>query len=243
MNARNWILPLAMLTGLGSVYLLPQAGTIAESAVRMELPDSLDGWKLTKRPPSEDEVGALEKGTEFSKAECLKARPGEYSADGRLVPDLIDLSIVLSGTDLNNSIHRPERCMPAQGHSIKASSDLMLTDAGGNQFPVKRLQSERVIHNNKKETVGTLKCVTYYFFVGHDQITNDHVGRTMIDMKDRLLRGMDQRWAYVSISTYFGELPWIRGKSVSETEADAKLAKFAGELAGDAIRWDMIRKN
>jgi hypothetical protein len=81
--------------------------------------------------------------------------------------------------------------------------------------------------------------VTYYFFVGHDKITNDHYGRTFVDMKDRLLKGMDQRWAYVSTSTWFGKLPWV-GVEITEAEADAKLTDFVRSFLEQQIVWEQL---
>jgi hypothetical protein len=191
---------------------------------------------------SKDELGALSPDTEFSKAICLRPRPGEVSPDGRLIPDRVDLSIVLSGYDLNNSIHRPERCMPAQGHVITASENITLKLANNRQFAAKRLhsvQTLKVVGGGGKSM--QFNCVTYYFFVGHDRVTNDHLERTLLDMKDRLVRGMDQRWAYVSASTWYGKIPWIE-KEVSEAEADKKLRAFVIGIAENQIDWDLIRR-
>ena len=113
------ILPAFLAVTLGSVHFLPSAGKIAQSAVNMNLPDRYGNWQFEKIPPSEAELIALAKDTEFSKAICLTARPGEFDVEGRALPDRIDVSVVLSGVDINNSIHRPERCMPAQGAALK----------------------------------------------------------------------------------------------------------------------------
>lgn len=234
-----WFLATVLAAGLGMIYLLPSAGKVADSAVSMELPRQMSQWDFRSRAPSEEEVGALEKGTRFSKADCYRPRPGEFTAQG-YVPDVIDLSIVLSGTDLNNSIHRPERCMPAQGHVIRSSASLELPAEKGGTYPVKRLQSIRILRDADQKAAGELHAITYYFFVGHDRITNDHLERTIIDMKDRLLRGMDQRWAYVSVSTYFGKLPWLNGKEVTEEEADQTLRDFTVQLSNDLINWEQV---
>jgi hypothetical protein len=82
-------------------------------------------------------------------------------------------------------------------------------------------------------------CLTYYFFVGHEQLTNDHIERTVMDMKDRLVRGMDQRWAYVSTTMWYGKVPWIENE-VTEKEADAKLQAFIEDFAEKRISWDQI---
>jgi len=239
---RAWLLPLLLGGALSAVYFLPQAGAIADSAVIMELPRATGGWSLQTLAASQDEIKVLNPDTEFAKAICLRPRPGEVSPDGRLVPDRVDLSVVLSGYDLNNSIHRPERCMPAQGHAITSSGNVILRLANNRAFAAKRLRSVQTV---KPAAAGQaalqFNCVTYYFFVGHDRITNDHLERTLFDMKDRLVRGMDQRWAYVSASMWYGKMPWI-AQEVTEAEADEKLHQFVSGFAANQINWNLIKR-
>jgi len=243
MNVRALILPIFVVGTLSSIYFLPSAGETAESAVRMNLPDGYGSWQFEKIPPSEKEITALAPDTKFAKAICIAPRDGEYDEQGRLLPDRIDLSVVLSGTDINNSIHRPERCMPAQGHSILSSSDKIIPLSDGKSLTVKRLLSvQRIPTNNDGSGSLELNCVTYYFFVGHDHITNDHLGRTFLDMKDRLIQGMDQRWAYVSTSMWFGQMPWIKDKVISEEEAERKLTDFVAMFAEEQINWEQIER-
>ena len=241
MKCNAWWLPVVLGGALGAVYFLPGAGEIAGSAVKMELPGSTGGWSFQTLSANKDELSALSSDTEFSKAICLRPRSGEINLEGYLVPDRVDLSIVLSGYDLNNSIHRPERCMPTQGHTITASGNVRLKLANGRGLDVKRLRSVQTIQTTGEGGKSPqFNCVTYYFFVGHDRVTNDHLERTLIDMKDRLLRGMDQRWAYVSTSMWYGKMPWIE-KEVTETEADEKLRQFLTGFAEDQIDWDQIK--
>jgi len=238
------LLTLPVLLGglLSTIHLLPEAGEMAASAVRMDLPDSAGSWMMRSIPASELELATLAADTRFSKAVCLRPREGEVDlASGLTVPDRIDLSVVLSGHDLNNSIHRPERCMPAQGHVIQSSANVGFELSNGSRITVRRLLSVQSIPTNEERTgYASFNCVTYYFFVGHDSITQDHVKRTLIDMKDRLMRGMDQRWAYVSVSMWYGKVPWIENEVAIE-EADAKLRQFISEFAEEQIDWDMIR--
>lgn len=242
MKWNAWWLPLLLGGALGAVYVLPKAGVTAESAVKMELPGSTGGWSFEALPASEDEINTLSDDTQFAKAICLRPRPGEVNTDGYLIPDRVDLSVVLSGHDLNNSIHRPERCMPAQGHSITSSGDIILKLEHGGGFQAKRLRSVQSLKSAKDGKVtAQFNCVTYYFFVGHDKITNDHLARTLIDMKDRLMYGRDQRWAYVSASMWYGKMPWIE-KEVSEAEADEKLRKFVSGFAENQIMWNQIKR-
>ncbi len=242
MMKKAWLLPLFLGGTLSAIYFLPKAGAVAQSAVKMDLPDTSAAWQFNKRIASKEELQALSADTQFSKAICLTARPSEYNLDGNPIPDRIDLSIVLSGSDLNNSIHRPERCMPAQGHTILSSSDQPLKLSNGRQFKAKRLvsvQSQQVAQTKEREEYVKYNCVTYYFFVGHDQVTNNHLGRTFIDIKDRVVRGMDQRWAYASVSMWYGKVPWI-DKEVTLAEVDTKLQKFLTVFAEKQINWDQI---
>lgn len=131
--------------------------------------------------------------------------------------------------------------MPAQGHNILSSTDRSIALGNGRTIEVKRLRSvQRLPLNEKRTEFLELNCVTYYFFVGHDRITNDHLGRTIVDMKDRLLKGRDQRWAYVSTSMWFGKLPWLENE-LTESEADAKLTDFVKGFSERQIDWDQVR--
>lgn len=240
MKTKAWFLPVFLGVSLASIYFLPKVGAVAESAVNMTLPDEYSSWFFKGVPPSEAELGTLAPDTKFSKAICFRPRSGELSFSGDPVFDRVDLSIVLSGADINNSIHRPERCMPAQGHAITSSKSDFLKLSNGREFPVKRLVSVQTLPaNEERPTTLKFNCVTYYFFVGHDRISNDHLGRTLVDMKDRLVRGIDQRWAYVSVSMWYGKLPWVE-QEVAEAEADEKIRSFLTNFAEEQIKWEQI---
>jgi hypothetical protein len=235
------ILP-ALLAGLlATIHLLPEAGEMAVSAVSMELPDQSGDWLMRAVPVSEEEQKILADDTAFAKAICLSPRRGEIDlASGMAIPDRVDLSIVLSGHDLNNSIHRPERCMPSQGHVIGDSTSVTIDMPNGRKIPARRLLSVQSLPTNETRTeYVSYNCVTYYFFVGHHRITHDHIKRTLWDMRDRLLLGMDQRWAYVSVSMWYGKVPWIENEVTLE-EADEKLRRFLAEFGEEQIDWDMI---
>jgi hypothetical protein len=242
LKVRYSLLPLCTALLLVLIYLLPHTKSMVPSAVSMKLPETLAGWILRPLPASTEEISTLAPDTEFSKATCYKARPGEYDlATGYAIPDRIDISIVLSGHDLNNSIHRPERCMPSQGHIINSTTDVVVELKNGHKLTVRRLLSVQSIPINEERTeFKSFDCVTYYFFVGSKQITQDHLNRTLSDMKDRLLLGLDQRWAYVSMSTWYGDLPWVQ-KKIPLEEADSKLKAFLQEFGEVQIDWSKIK--
>ena len=240
MKFQSLILPLLLAVSLSSVYFLPQAGEVAQSAINMTLPTDVGTWHLQNIPPTEAEIGTLDKDTRFAKAICYCPRPGEYDTDGKIIPDRADLSVVLSGYDLNNSIHRPERCMPAQGHNILASQNVSLHLANGRDLTVRRLRSIQTLTNpNNRKQDRQYDCISYYFFVGHARVEHDHLRRTFSDISDRLVRGIDQRWAYVSTSMWFGKMPWIESP-ITEQEADQKLLRLLAGLAEKQINWQQI---
>jgi hypothetical protein len=243
MKAPSWILPLFLGGTLSAIYFLPKVGAVAQSAVNMELPHEMGGWSFEGQPASEAEIKTLAPDTQFSKAFCYRERPGELNSYGNPAHDSIQLSLVLSGADINNSIHRPERCMPAQGHNITGSKGSVLKLSNGRELATKRLVSilgKQDSRSKSREAYLKYNCLTYYFFVGHDRVSNDHLDRTLLDMKDRLLRGMDQRWAYVTVTMSYGKIPGEEGEGISETEADAKLVKFLGDLSEKQINWTQI---
>ena len=236
-----FILPALTAAALATVHLLPEAGEMAPSAVEMDIPGKLGDWSARTIPASKEEIDTLAKDTRFSKAICLSARDGEFDlASGLAIPDRIDLSIVLSGHDLNNSIHRPERCMPAQGHVIGSSTDVKIDLPNGRTLDARRLLSVQALPTDEtRASYVSFNCVTYDFFVGNHSITRDHHERTLIDVKDRLVRGMDQRWAYVSASMWYGKVPWIE-EEITQEEAEEKLRAFIADFAVEQIDWEMI---
>lgn len=239
---RSLVLAVLLASLLGSIHFLPKADATVQSAIRMELPGQVGEWRLQKIPPSDAEISILDKETEFSKARCFRIRPDEFDREGRPLMDMMDLSIVLSGSDINNSIHRPERCMPAQGHHILSSSDIPLSLRNGRSITVRRLLSRQTIpvSEDHKQTV-TFNAMTCYVFIGNRQITHDHLNRTMIDMRDRLLLGIDQRWAYLTVSTWYGKLPWLP-KEITEEDADKKIRRFFTELAETSVNWEQVKR-
>lgn len=241
-SIRILLLPVVICLGLSMIYILPSVGDIAGSAVRMDLPEAKDDWRFQLIPPSEAEIRTLAADTEFAKAVCMRPRAKASffdTSDPQF--DRIDFSIVLSGHDLNNSIHRPERCMPAQGHNIISSRPVTIELPNGRMLTAQRLLSVQSIPKNEQRTeFHRLNSITYYFFIGHDRVTHDHLARTFIDMKDRLLRGMDQRWAYATTSSWFGQIPWLQDE-VTEEQADAKLIEFIRGMAERQIDWENVR--
>ncbi len=229
------VLPFLTALTLAIIYLAPRTGTVAQPSISMNLPvgHQLSGWYGAVRQESEKERLLLAEDTEFSKA--------DYTQTAVVVPDpgqknlvTTHVSLVKSGSDLNNSIHRPERCLPSQGHFNLTSEIVELDIPGHDSIQLTKLKSQQnVTPNEQKSTI--LDNMHYYVFIGHKHITKSHLTRTLLDMKDRILFGIDQRWVYFQISTPYGDLV-----GVPEETAKKHTEQLIRELLARLIKWDEL---
>jgi EpsI family protein len=212
------ILQVLILAGLASIFLIPRNPAIQPSAATLLLPASVGQWEGADQEISERELQVLAKDTDF-------ARKVYTNAFG----DQILVSIVMSGHDLDSSIHRPERCLPAQGWTIAQSQSvhLPIPSLPGGSMEVTRLHNMRPVQTGSGE-VRTIYNLNYYWFVGHRAVSSSHFQRTFIDMRDRILRGYNQRWAYITVASTITEGLTRFGRS--ERETDAMLRDFIPSL-------------
>ncbi len=73
-----------------------------------------------------------------------------------------------------------------------------------------------------------VRNIQYYWFVGSRDITASHLRRTFIDVEDRIWRGENQRWAYVTIASNVTDN--IRRFGRSQEETSKMLEEFIGQL-------------
>lgn len=186
--SRLAILVSLLALGLGSVFLLPKSYD-QPTGIRVELPDFIGNWKGTDSDLSDVERATLgeKSGTQF-------ARKLYRNLEGYEVL----VSIVLSGRDMSTSIHRPERCLQAQGWNLQESEPFAVSLPQRGSFPVTQLRSTRLIRSGDDAVMRELQ--TLYWFVGEKSATASHWSRWAIDNRDRLLRGVNQRWAYILVS-------------------------------------------
>lgn len=234
MVRRLIIVVMFLLVGLSVVALIPDAPPIRECAVSMELPSRMHGWRGTVREASDQEREILADDTEFSKRDYSEYPPRTFTDRLRQV----SASIVLSGHDLNNSIHDPVRCARAQGFKGIKVTSRMLKLEDGREIEIKRMASYLELDGRGGVPV-RVPFLTYFWFVGADRVTASHYGRTLIDISGRLFGGYDQRWAYFNISTGitagFDDL-WAR----DEAATDEVLAKFCSRIYQECILHDQI---
>lgn len=201
MNPQNKkLVVLLLLFGVGCslIWVLPREGERRLSCLSPELPLELGLWKGKKGRPSPAEVSILSQDTEFSRMSYSHATKPP-----------VEVSVVFSGRDINNSIHRPERCLKAQGWNFLVERTVKVENVLADGVAVSfreivcskpRLDKERkpVMLDSGEQMHDYL--IQYYTFFGHADIVEGHYQRTFIDMRDRLFGGFDQQWAYATFS-------------------------------------------
>lgn len=222
--------PIITALFLSLIFIVPENLNFLPSAASPDLPleSELGDWYGIKTQESEKERAILAADTKFSKGIYHHINPFTYTKE----EPAISVSIVYSGSDLNNSIHRPERCLPAQGHVnlICQDSDIPLDD--GRTLTFRRINSQLPIDKNPKNS---LRYIHYYVFVSNNFVTNSHLTRTLRDMYDRVITGRVQRWAYIQIGTH-----WGGSTDITEEQADSLLRALISKLVSRQIDWQSI---
>ena len=206
-----------LLAGFGSVFLLPHSNKTSPAGIAMTLPNVVGAWIGDDAAVTQKELDTLAKDTQF-------ARKIYTGPEG----DQILVSIVLSGDDMTNSIHRPERCLPAQGWQMQSSSSRIIQIPGGKSLGVTRLQNVRTVQTRDKRRL-TVTNLDYYWFIGYKDMTASHLTRTQIDLRDRIMYGYSQRWAYVTIAANVTKGIWRPERT--EEQTTAMLDEFIQQLA------------
>ena len=114
------------------------------------------------------------------------------------VGDQVFVSIVLSGRE-RDSIHRPQRCLVGQGHSILGTEFMTIPLEGRDPLEVCILKTSRGY------TDATGERQTYYgyyayWFVGKNRETASHWERMFWLAWDRFVHSVAHKWAYIAVS-------------------------------------------
>jgi hypothetical protein len=195
------VLAAVAATAFSSVFLLPKVPPMRESRLARHLPETLGEWKGKHVIVGEKELEVLANDTGFERKSYAQPE------NPRAIP--VEVSIVFSGKDLNNSIHRPETCLRTQGWEFVRLRYLNLPGVGSEHgMPVKEMLCRRVrLDPEGKPMMNPAGKpwedwqLLYYTFIGHTDITPGHYARTFADIRDRVVGGYDQTWAYATFST------------------------------------------
>jgi len=230
---RLWLLLAMLVLGFSTIFVLPTTLKPPLPGVIMTLPDFIDEWYGQDAIVTERERTVLGAETRFARKQYTNARG-----------DSIYVSIVLAGEDMGTSIHRPERCLPAQGYTVvDKRSDKAVLEAG--PLTMTRLHNIRPLFDSSGKPLLSPDgrqvnefSLLYYWFVGSTETTADHTARYLIDARDRLLKGCNQPWAYVTVMGRITSNLDKHGRN--EAQTDAILHDFVQKLApliqGSAVK-------
>ncbi len=201
-STRLWSLAAVLGLGFGGSFLLPEVPPMRSSRLGTELPAKLGGWEGMKIPVSDRERQVLAEDTTFERR--LYHRP----YDSTRPP--VEASFVFSGKDMNNSIHRPEVCLRAQGWNFVRERYVSVPGVmpDGGAMPVREIVCKRTSSDKEGNRIelpnGKMMedwQILYYTFIGCEEVTPSHYGRVFRDMRDRVVGGYDQQWAYATFSS------------------------------------------
>jgi hypothetical protein len=248
MTKRLIVLLAILVLGFGATFAIPTNLRIRQTALPgsklarkefgdMNLPPLIG--KYVAGPPlpaGELERAVLAQDTGFSKRQYSRRNFDLRQTDEQGQPtgdmELVTASVVTAGSDMGNSIHRPERCMTAQGHNLEPSKTLVFEGKNGVRIPVTKIISNKPVElqltNGEKQVVNR-RGALYYWFVGTDRITSNHLHRTLWDLADRLKTGTDQEWAYASISIPLDD----QVTELENPEKDAERSKLRNKLLAE----------
>jgi EpsI family protein len=225
------ILLVVLLGGLGSVFLLPKqigympVGVILVGEKTPVLPHAFGEWWGESMEITQKEHDVLV-GASFAR---------EHYSNGR--GDSVIASIVLSGEDMMTSIHRPERCLRAQGWDFSPGTATKIEVPGKGVIPVMRLKNHRQ-ERLPNGTIQVVENICYYWFAGSSDITASHLDRVWIDMRDRLNSGYAQRWAMMMIATNVtGRQKFGRDEKATDEFLRGFIAKLAPQIHRDTLRY------
>jgi hypothetical protein len=229
------ILVAVIAIGLSGVFLLPKSSAqpfgVQHDGKNPVLSSTIGDWWGTSAEVSQKEKDTLGKGTQFARMSYRNHMLDKLPGYTLLV------SMVLSGHDMSNSIHRPERCLNAQGWTVLDSETVTIVVPGKGTFPATRLHNRSVLTDKdgkpiEKDGKPVLQnAYSYYWFVGENEITGSHWGRFFQDNKDRLFRGVNQRWAFITVTGRISVDTKAEPDPRLAAEVDQTIRKFLSELA------------
>lgn len=220
------IIFIILAIGLGSTAFLPRVENPEPSGIYLKLPEFIGMWHGVHAEVTERERTILGPHTQFARK--------DYSDP---FGNHLFVSIVLAGTDMNRSIHRPERCLPAQGWTIIGTSGHTIPIAEDHHLPVTRLYNTRRVELKNGKTM-PIYNLDYYWFIGYHDVTRSHLHRELVDIKDRIFKGYSQRWAFVTVASNISKSYQPFGKD--EKQTDAMIQKFIKQLVPKIDRGSVV---
>ena len=103
-----------------------------------------------------------------------------------------------------------------------------------------RLHNEQGFKDEQGQ-VHQVQNLNYYWFVGYQRLTPSHIERALLDIHDRVLRGYNQRWAYVTVASNITEGLVKFGRS--EAETDRMIQSFIQQILPEIVRSSIVKQS
>jgi EpsI family protein len=224
--------------GFSLIFMLPKGLSHQPLGVvdMTEMPEYVGAWRGKDLPVTKKERETLGPDTDFARK--AYSRLSNYRGKKGEIPSEyaeVTLSVVLSGQDMNTSIHRAERCLPTQGWNIADKREVAMNLPGRGSFTATRLYNTKPVQDKSGRT-DTARMLSYYWFIGHTETTGSHFERTFIDMKDRLISGYNQRWAYITVTVVVPPAMDSAKQSEVEQTVDEMLREFIVTFSPKAVK-------
>ncbi len=232
MTTRHVAILCAVVLGTFSlIYFLPQQLGYQPMGIVMKLPEYIGAWWGKDATVSAQEREVLGADTEFARKTYVNGSN-----------DVVYVSIVLSGQDMMTGIHRPERCLLAQGWSTGSSSLEAIEIPGFGRMKATRLHTfrkdTRPVTNTDPAQGGLIQSLSYYWFVGATDLAATHEQRIAVDFKDRIFRGYNQRWAMVTLTSEItaGRQRFGRDEKQTDDQMHEFIQQLAPTILGESLR-------
>jgi len=210
--------------GEPGIRTTPIPGSVAR---KIDLPEIVLGFTSTNVPEDKVVLDYLPKDTSFVE---------RYYTPLDGVPG-ISATIILMGAD-RTSIHRPEYCLAGQGFTCDEKEVVKIPVGGPKpyQLPVAKWKVSRMVQQPDGQNV-RVSGIYVFWFVADDEQTTGIVPFQCYLVRDLLLRGILQRWAYVSYfsaclpgqeEVTFARMKKLIAASVPEFQSPPKPANATG---------------
>jgi exosortase len=198
---------LALLLGtLLLCYFIPEPRTGSPGVVT-DLPDEVGPLMSFPQPISLAELTLLPKDTTFARK--------TYGPPGGDPFDRILCTIVESG-QTPHGLHRPERCLPAQGYIIRQTQVVDVPLKSGHELKAKLLSLEHPYWIAKDKQI-IVHSKLFYWYVGDNVTTPYQMQRLFLTNWDLLFDRLNQRWSYVYVLANIAEGLKPHGRNADQT--------------------------
>ena len=146
------------------------------------------------------------------------------------------------------SIHRPERCLDAQGWTFGPPHWRWVTVPEVGRFEAMRVHKWKDLRTEDGKAVTgadgkpvRIDHLSYYWFAGSKDLTPSHMERVWFDSRDRLLGGYVQRWAMIMVSAEItaGRQRFGRGRAGDGSIVlEEFIAKLAPQVHLETLRYE-----